>query len=65
MITGYLKKTRLDKEHSNSKEDNMFEGLIRGVGRMKCLRIILENMFKELKGANKRYSNLVKEREEA
>ncbi len=32
-----------------SKEDEAFETLIKGVGWLKCLRIILENVFKELK----------------
>ena len=58
MITGYVNKTRLSHMLKKSKEDEVFECLIRGVGRLKCLRIILENMFKELKATNKWISSM-------
>jgi len=37
MVLGYFSKTRLANLMRKSKEDDCFETLIRGVGRMKCL----------------------------
>lgn len=54
MVAGYVTKTWLSNLIRKSKEDDCFETLIRGVGRMKCLRIILENMYKELKITQKK-----------
>jgi len=45
MIEGYLAKTRLSGMPIKLKEDVTFEKLIRGVGRLKSLRIILETVI--------------------
>lgn len=49
MITGYMSKTWLSGLPIKLKEDVTFEKLIRGVGRLKSLRIILETVIKEMK----------------
>jgi len=53
MITGYISKTRLSGLPIKLKEDLTFEKLIRGVGRLKSLRIILETVIKDLKSKKK------------
>lgn len=58
MISGYIAKTWLASLIRKSKEDDCFETLIWGVGRLKCLRIILENIYKELKATQKKLSDL-------
>lgn len=47
MIDSYISKTRLAKNYSKTREDKLFETLIRGVGRLKSLRIILETIVKD------------------
>lgn len=49
MIKGYISKTRLSNQSKTTAEDVCYESLIKGVGRMKCLRVIIDNLFKELK----------------
>lgn len=58
MISGYIAKTWLASLIWKSKEDDYFETLIWGVGWLKCLRIILENIYKELKATQKKLSDL-------
>lgn len=58
MISGYIAKTWLASLIRKSKEDDCFETLIWGVGRLKCLRIILENIYKEFKATQKKLSDL-------
>jgi hypothetical protein len=53
MITGYISKTRLKDKPVRIGEDKVFESLIKGVGRMKSLRIILDTVYKDLKSASK------------
>lgn len=48
MVNCYMSKTRLSSMLKKSKEDDVFEKMIRSVGWMKVLWIVLSNVYKEL-----------------
>ena len=56
MVKGYMAKTRLQETEVRTSEDQMFETLIKAVGRMKVYGVTIETLVKELKSSKKSFT---------